>query len=113
MNLEGETSNGKLKIAESVILGSAAAVIFITAITVAADLAPPLKDWLKNTFNHHWIGKSIISVIVFVSFSVFTFVVPYKACLERINNLVLILLTLVSLGTLVIFGFFSWETFLK
>lgn len=103
----------KLKLAQSIILSSIAVAILIPAITVAAELAIPLKVWLKNTFYHHWVGKSLISAVVFVGLCVLTFTVPYKARLERINRLLLILITLVLLGTLAIFGFFSWETFLK
>ena len=105
--------NRKLKLTESIILSSIAVAIFIPTITIAAELAAPLKEWLKNTFYHHWVGKSLIAVIVFVGLSVLISVIPYKASLERLNRLLFILATLVFLGTLAIFGFFSYETFLK
>jgi len=101
------------KLADSLILSSILVVIFIPAVTVAAELIPPLKEWLKNTFSHHWIGKSIISLILFVAFGVLTFAIPYKTNLERINRLILILITLTFLATLTIFGFFSYEALLK
>ncbi|MEK7581631.1 MAG: hypothetical protein AAB512_05100 [Patescibacteria group bacterium] len=105
--------SGKLKLTEGIILGSIAAVVFVVAITIVAELAAPLKGWLKNTFYHHWIGKSLIAVIVFAGFSVLAFAIPHKASLEGINRLLLVLVALVLLGALVIFGFFSYETFLK
>ena len=105
--------NRKLKLTESIILSSIAVAIFIPIITITAELAAPLKEWLKNTFYHHWVGKSLIAVIVFVGLSVLISVIPYKASLERLNRLLFILATLVFLGTLAIFGFFSYETFLK
>lgn len=105
--------NRKLKLTESIILSSIAVAIFIPAITIAAELAVPLKEWLKNTFYHHWVGKSLIAVIVFAGLSILVFAIPYKASLERISRLLFILSTLVFLGTLAIFGFFSYETFFK
>ena len=113
MSLEDEVMDRKLKLAESIILSTIAVVIFIPIITIAAELTAPLQEWLKNTFYHHWVGKSLISAIMFVGLCVLTFVVPYKTGLERINRLLFILVTLVLLGTLAIFGFFSYETFLK
>ena len=113
MSSEGQVANRKLKLAESIILSSIVVAIFIPTITIAAELTAPLKEWLKNTFYHHWVGKSLISVIVFAAVCPLTFVIPYKASLERINRLLFILVTLVILGALAIFGFFSYETFLK
>ncbi|KKQ89590.1 MAG: hypothetical protein UT12_C0011G0046 [Candidatus Curtissbacteria bacterium GW2011_GWC2_38_9] len=101
------------KLADSLILSSILVVIFIPAVTVAAELIPPLKEWLKNTFSHHWIGKSIISLILFVGFGVLTFLIPYKTNLEKINRLIMILITITALATLTIFGFFSYEALLK
>ena len=101
------------KLADSLILSSILVVIFIPIITVAAELIPPLKEWLKNTFSHHWIGKSIISLILFVGLGALTFLIPYKTNLGRINRLILILITLTFLATLTIFGFFSYEALLK
>lgn len=105
--------SGKLKLTESIILGSIAAVVFVVVITIAAELAAPLKEWLKNTFYHHWVGKSLMSLIVFASASLLTLVIPYKASLAGANRLILVLVALVLLGSLAIFGFFSYETFLK
>jgi len=113
MSLESEVANRKLKLAQSIILSSIVIVIFIPVITIAAELTAPLKEWLKNTFYHHWVGKSLISVIVFAAVCPLTFVIPYKASLERINRLLFILVTLVLLGALAIFGFFFYDTFLK
>ena len=113
MTLQDETGNNKLKFAQSVILGSIVVALLIPALTILAELMAPFKDWLKNNFNHHWIGKGVISVIVFVGIYALGFVVPYKPSLERINRSIFILITLVLIGVLVIFGLFSYEAFLQ
>ena len=42
------------------------AMIFVTAVTVISDLYIPLKDWLRETHGHHWVGKSIWTVLLFI-----------------------------------------------
>ena len=42
-------------------------IIYIPLITVSAELFPPLKDFLKNVFWHHWLGKSIILLLLFIA----------------------------------------------
>ncbi len=55
---------------DSAILATAVVIIFISAITIAADLYSPLKDWLKETFSHHWIGKGIIASVLWMAIAV-------------------------------------------
>ena len=43
-------------------------VWLVVAMTIAAELSALFKSLLAETFTHHWIGKSIISVIAFVLF---------------------------------------------
>lgn len=42
-------------------------IIYIPLITIVAELYAPLKDFLKNIFWHHWLGKSAILVILFIA----------------------------------------------
>ena len=49
------------------------AMIFVTGITIITDLVPPVKSWLTATHGHHWVGKGIWTVILFVSFIVFAY----------------------------------------
>lgn len=111
--MQTELSTKKLKLAQSIILSSIAVAVLIPALTAAAELKAPLKEWLQNTFYHHWVGKSLLSIIVFAGVSALTFVAPYKPSLAAINRLLLILVILVFLGTLSIFGFFSYETIVR
>ncbi len=49
------------------------AMIFVTAITIVSDLVPSVKDWLKNTHGHHWVGKGIWTAFLFVFFSLVSY----------------------------------------
>lgn len=42
-----------------------AAIWFVTAVTIATELAPALKDFIAGVFLHHWLGKSILMLVVF------------------------------------------------
>jgi len=42
-------------------------VVFIAAITIVGELYPPLKDWLKATFFHHWLGKGALAAMLFIA----------------------------------------------
>ena len=91
----------------AVILSTILTIIYITVITVAADLYPPLKEFLANTFSHHWIGKSVTAIVIFVLFKVIVLSLKPKIKTAFLLNW----LTIISvLATLVILAFFTWET---
>lgn len=73
-------------------LATAVVIVFITAITIAAELAPQLKDWLKDSFSHHWIGKGIIAAIMWPIIAV----IPVKKEVsQKLFMAILILATLI------------------
>jgi len=41
-------------------------IIVVTLFTLIGELAHPFKDVLKAITGHHWITKSVLSVIIFV-----------------------------------------------
>jgi len=99
------------KFVNSFIISASIAVIFIVAVTIMGELYAPLKDWLKNAFTHHWIGKGAIS---FIGFYLISFLL-YSAMSENINRTVLllnILTCIVGAGIIAIIGFYYYEAFL-
>ena len=50
-------------------LGAAASAWLLTVLVVIAELVEPFKNFLKATFSHHWIGKT---VMITFSFFIFT-----------------------------------------
>lgn len=54
----------------SVAIASAVAGVMLAVLIVAAEEMPALKDWLKATFYHHWLGKGALALGVFAVLSV-------------------------------------------
>ena len=86
-------------------------VITITAITIIADLYPPVKEWLKNTFTHHWIGKGVLGVAVFVVIAIIEGM-RGEGTVAKAEQSVRMLIYVSLLGTIVLLAFFFYE-FLK
>ena len=40
--------------------------LYIPAVTIGAELVKPLKDFLKATFWHHWLGKSVMLIALYI-----------------------------------------------
>ncbi|TRZ54772.1 hypothetical protein D4Q76_01700 [archaeon] len=59
-------------------------IVFITAITITADIYPALKVLLKETFGHHWIGKSVLATILWLAFAL----IPIKSDFIRTKHIV-------------------------
>lgn len=94
-------------------MGAICAVIFITIITIAADLYLPLKGWLKNVFSHHWVGKSVLAAVVFLLFAVLSWPFSKRADDEKITKALILLNWFLVVGSLAIIGFFIWEALIK
>lgn len=103
----------KDKIAIAVIIAAIVTVIFIVAVTVGADLYPKLKDGLKNTFAHHWIGKGILAAGLFALVSLFMYLTQKNSRPELEAPFLRTLSTIASLGAIVLFAFFVYEAFFK
>ncbi len=48
--------------------GATASAWLLAILVIAAELFAPFKDFLKNMFSHHWIGKAILIILAFVVF---------------------------------------------
>lgn len=101
----------KIKIANALTVSAIITAIFITGVTIYADLNSALKDWLKNTFTHHWIGKGVLAVIIFIALiPLILFIFPNDKK-ERLKNNLMVLFWTTIIGTFAIFGFFIYEYF--
>lgn len=129
--------NKKIRFLKSITASAIITIIFIATITIAADLIPSLKDWLKNVFTHHWVGKSILSLLIFfVFYFVFYFspstgrqqvppLISADAAInpggpsksepttEKLNKSLYYLFWVSIFSSLAIMIFFVWEAFLK
>lgn len=78
--------------------------------TIGPELYPPLKAWLAATFGHHWIGKGIISIVLFLAVIALSY--PKLTKVERsMAAWSARLLAVVILATLIIIGFYTYEFF--
>ena len=50
----------------STMLAATLSVILVVVLTVVGELYAPLKNFLKDSMYHHWVGKGVWSVILFV-----------------------------------------------
>jgi len=54
----------------SVAIATIVTVLALAVLIVVAEETPVLKDWLKITFYHHWLGKGVLALGLFAVTSV-------------------------------------------
>lgn len=42
-----------------------ASLWFVTVVTIVGELVPALNDFVGGVFSHHWLGKSVLTLVVF------------------------------------------------
>ena len=81
-------------------------VATITIITIIAELSEGFKNALKSVTGHHWITKSVFSIIFF--FSLYFLLVRTDDNLDVLKEVKMIVwVTMIS--SLIIIGFFAWH----
>lgn len=103
-----KTSQKKLQIIEAFSISAMASVALVTWLTVYGELYSPLKNWLKATFYHHWLGKGILAVLVFVLLGVLLSRIT-KGDVRITERLLALLSLIMFLGFFTIFGFYYYE----
>lgn len=82
-------------------------IIFVVIITIWAELAAPLKDWLKAFSGHHWTSKSIFSILLYLVATAVLYPVFRKPSNPQLKTALLLVIAAVILGTLALTGFFT------
>ncbi|MEK6839499.1 MAG: hypothetical protein AABX72_01035 [Nanoarchaeota archaeon] len=90
---------------KSHIYAAIVAVIAITFMTIYAEMNETFKNWLKETFFHHWVGKGVLALILFF---IVAHIIKIKTKRETIS-LINILIVSTIICSLLILGFFVWE----
>ena len=93
------------RIITSVTGGSIVAVISIVLMTVVAEINPAFKKWLAGNFTHHWIGKSVMSIVVFLVTTII-FMIFGNLFKNKLVLLLWVLIIISSLGVLSLLVFF-------
>lgn len=100
------------RVINALLAGAIVATVFVVVITIAGELYAPLKNILKEQHYHHWVGKSIWSVIFFVITAGGYYVVMRSATNESTVRLIRILSWMVVFSALALFIFFVYEFFM-
>ena len=96
-----------IKVIYSSVLATIAASIFVTAITVAAELSPALKNILAGLAGHHWLTKSIGVLVVYAASLALSYMFPPKQISQTALRRSLFLATVfVWIGFAIILLFF-------
>lgn len=99
----------KQRIVYAAIWSAFTVLVFVTAVTIVADLFAPFKDWLAALFTHHWVGKSILASALFVVGCIVLSLLPLRANEEKIRRGLRMLAWSSCVGAVVILGFFIYE----
>ncbi len=87
-------------------ISTAVTAILIAILTIYSELDSGFKSLLAGTFGHHWVGKGIISLIVFVLLSLIL-----NAVLKKDEDWAKITFIITILSGLAIFIFYVWHFF--
>lgn len=101
----------KNKIINSFIISAIVAIIFIPISVILGELYKPFKDWLKNIFYHHWIGKGVIAFVIFYFFGFLKYF-KSKDNEDVIVKMLKVLFWITFIGTLAIISFYLYEYFI-
>ena len=90
----------------SVIKSTVTVIWLIVAMTLLSEVSGPFKSLLIQIGSHHWIGKGIVSMVVFVV----TYLLFSKSKEpESILSGAIAVVGSAVFGALIIFGFFIWH----
>lgn len=93
----------------SLSFGASLAVITITLLTILDDKLPVVHTWLTHTFSHHWVGKGVLAVAVFVLASVMTNLLPLKPNTQTVSASFRLLHILAIMCFFLLVAFFGME----
>jgi hypothetical protein len=59
-----------MRFLQAAAVGSITVSVLIAIGTIAGEEWAPLKNWLANTFTHHWLGKGAVMIVVFFAVTI-------------------------------------------
>lgn len=95
------------KIIRSFAASAIIAIIFVAAATILGELYKPFKNWLKEVFYHHWMGKGIIMIVIFYLFGLIGF--RNSGSEDKMIGMLRLLFWVALIGVLAISGFYLYE----
>lgn len=101
------TSSSLAQWIRSTAIATIATALMLAIVIVAAEEMPTLKDWLKATFYHHWLGKGALAILLFAAAAT---ALRYRRDTASLSTLVLLETVVVALAAAAIAGFFLLHT---
>jgi len=89
----------KQKLVYASSIGAIISIIYVVVVTILAENIPELKDWLKDFSGHHWVSKSIFSLLFYVAGLVSFYFLPKRLEDETVKKSLMALLITAVLGT--------------
>lgn len=110
----------KNTLTRSTLVATSVTIIFTTVLTVAGELYKvtgadgktlnPIKDLLKALHGHHWVGKGIWAVAIFIAVaSILYFLGRNRRDEQPYDRLVTFLSYTLCICTIILFSFFTFE----
>jgi len=88
-------------------LSAALTALFVTLITIKAELYAPLKTWLANLSGHHWTSKSILSLALYVAALFLCYMLFRNVDAEKVRRGISLAVWSAVLGSLALFLFYT------
>lgn len=94
-----------------IITAAMASIIWVAASTIVGELHAPFKDWLKATLTHHWVGKSVIAIAIFVFVALVATLLSRRLTSVYVVFLLRLLVWISIIGVIAIVGFYIYKDF--
>lgn len=89
-------------------LASIITILYVPIITIGGEFMKPLKDGLKNIFWHHWLGKSVVLILLYaILVGIFSRTATTDA--RQDERLLSTITGVAVVSVLTIFVFFTYE----
>lgn len=107
--MKNDTS--KINQLRSWIISAIIAILFVVTATIVGELYSPFKNWLKEMFYHHWIGKGVLSVVIFVLLGFILKMFTKENNEDAVSAALYVLFWISLISALSIIGFYLYEVF--
>lgn len=98
-----------LKLLYSSNIAATVSIAIITFTTIAAELLPGFKSYLKSISGHHWLSKSYGVIIIYLIVLAFLNFAIKEVSMESLRRSFMFTLAALVFGSLAIFLFFVWH----
>ena len=98
-----------VKLAYSSSISATLTVIVIVVVTIWGELSPVFKSFLKSFTGHHWLTKSVLSLLVYFAGLAVFYLLPKNIGPHAVRRGLIFLILVALAGSLAIFLFFVWH----